>query len=222
MPQAISDEKKEFAYKQVFAVCAKYGFDKISMDEIAARTRISKATLYKYFKSKEDIVKHMVQNIISHMDSMCFSADEGINAVLDSMQCCYRKAVLATVQAGSVFMSDLKSKFPDLYRECISALDSVHKRFHDFYKEAVKKGYCRNIYIQLVSVQMKKVLPEIINSSFQSDYNIDLQTVIEEYYRLLLCQLLDERYIYVIKQDCQYIFSKDLAEILTNTLQMAD
>lgn len=174
MPQAISDEKKEFAYKQVFAVCAKYGFDKISMDEIAARTRISKATLYKYFKSKEDIAKHMVQNIISHMDSMCFSADGGINAVLNSIQCCYRKAVLATVQAASVFMSDLKSKFPDLYRECISVLDSVHKRFHDFYKEAVKKGYCRNIYIQLVSVQMKKVLPEIINSSFQSDYNIDL------------------------------------------------
>ncbi|MCD8159031.1 MAG: hypothetical protein LUD77_09105 [Clostridiales bacterium] len=69
---------------------------------------------------------------------------------------------------------------------------------------------------------MKNVLPRIISSSYQNKYDIDLQTVIEEYYKLLLCQLLDERYIYVIKQDCQYIFSKELAEILTNTPLMAD
>ncbi|MCD8159032.1 MAG: TetR/AcrR family transcriptional regulator [Clostridiales bacterium] len=150
MSQAISDEKKELAYKQVFAIYAKYGFEKISMDEVSARINISKATLYKYFKSKEDIVKHMVRNITAHMDSMSFTTDGGINAVLDSIRSCYRKAVLVTVQAGSVFMADLKNKFPDLYREYITAF--VHNRFQDFYKDAVKKGYCRNSYIQFVSI----------------------------------------------------------------------
>ncbi len=222
MPAAISNEKKQFINRQVFAIYAKYGFDKISMDEVAAKAHISKATLYKYFRSKEDIVSHIVHNVIANMDSMQFTADKGIGKVLESIQGCYCKAILVTAHSGSAFMNDLQNKFPVLHEEYLKALKNVQERFQNFYNHALKEGYCRDIYIHLIAIQMRTVLPEIINSSYPARHNVSLETVMKEYYRLLLCQLLNEKYLYVLEQETTYAFSKELAGNLENILFIAD
>lgn len=45
----------------------KYGFKKVSMDEIANEAGVTKRTIYMYFKSKEDLLKYFIQEEIENM-----------------------------------------------------------------------------------------------------------------------------------------------------------
>ncbi|QUI24741.1 TetR/AcrR family transcriptional regulator [Vallitalea pronyensis] len=42
----------------------KYGFDKVSVDEIAERANTSKATLYKYFESKDNLYLEVLKRVM--------------------------------------------------------------------------------------------------------------------------------------------------------------
>ncbi len=50
-----SDEKKELVLRAASEVFARYGFDKTTLDDIGKRAGLNKASLYYYFKNKEDI-----------------------------------------------------------------------------------------------------------------------------------------------------------------------
>lgn len=59
----------------------------ISMDEIAKRLHISKKTIYKYFKNKEDIMEHILAVIFQRMKKIVDGAfaphKDPIEAIID-------------------------------------------------------------------------------------------------------------------------------------------
>ena len=50
------EEKKQNAINTTVVLCSQYGFHGTSMDQITAATGLSKATIYKYFVSKENLI----------------------------------------------------------------------------------------------------------------------------------------------------------------------
>ena len=216
MPLPITDNEKKRMTYQVFSLFTQYGFDGISMDEVAKRIKLSKATLYKYIKSKENIVREMVNELIKHMDAVNFTADNGIEGVLESISLLYFKAVIMAAHISPQFLSDLQDKFPDIYKEYILALESMQKRFEDFYEQAAKKGYCIEISISLVGEQLKLMLPSIINTDYIQKHKTTLPDVIMDYYRLLLHQLISEKYKPQNGQEDRYLAVQELIEILNS------
>jgi AcrR family transcriptional regulator len=45
----------------------KYGFNKTSVNEIAKKANVAKATIYKYYESKELILKNIILDYLEHM-----------------------------------------------------------------------------------------------------------------------------------------------------------
>jgi len=214
MPLPITSDEKVRILNQVFSLFAKYGFDGISMDEVAKRVGLSKATIYKYFKSKEDIVRVMVEEITAHLNAVQFTTDNGIDGVLESLKTIYFKAVLTAAYSSSKFIADLKNKFPDIYADYIIALNSVQKRFSVFYKNAVREGYCKQISIGLLGEQIKAMLPAILSPAYLNSHKTTLHNVITEYCRLLLYQFLGEEYMVAANTKSTYSFVDNLVEML--------
>lgn len=52
----MKEEKRLNALQKTIELCALYGFHGTSMDKITAATGLSKATIYKYFQSKENLI----------------------------------------------------------------------------------------------------------------------------------------------------------------------
>ena len=48
----------------------RYGFKKVSMDEIAREAGVTKKTIYMYFSSKEELLKYFIQEEIINMKSI--------------------------------------------------------------------------------------------------------------------------------------------------------
>ena len=48
----------------------KFGFKKVSMDEIAKEAGVTKKTIYMYFGSKEELLKYFIQEEIKNMEKI--------------------------------------------------------------------------------------------------------------------------------------------------------
>ena len=56
------EEKRDYIVKRAKELFARYGLKKTTMDDIASKCDLSKATLYYYFESKEDIFKLVLES----------------------------------------------------------------------------------------------------------------------------------------------------------------
>lgn len=54
------DERREMIVQKARELCARFGYKKTTMDDIAVSCGLGKATLYYYFKSKEEIFKAVI------------------------------------------------------------------------------------------------------------------------------------------------------------------
>ena len=59
----VSEERKEQITEAATKVFAEQGFDKARMDDIATEANLSKGTLYLYFKSKDAIIKDLLERL---------------------------------------------------------------------------------------------------------------------------------------------------------------
>lgn len=59
----VSEERIEQITEAATKVFAEQGFDKARMDDIASEANLSKGTLYLYFKSKDAIIKHLLDKL---------------------------------------------------------------------------------------------------------------------------------------------------------------
>ncbi len=214
MPLAIREEELDVITKKVYALYAKHGFDGISMDEVSTQTGISKATLYRYFTSKEEIVRGMARFLIDHLDSVRFSEVNSLSDVMQGVEEFYTKSVLIAALSGTNFLKDLEHKFPDCYENCLTAMGEMEERFSGFYTRAVELGCFRDLPFALISRQFGSMLSTILNMDYLEENQMTLKESIRSYYRMFLCQILKEDCLFVTEKEETYSFTDELSQVL--------
>ena len=213
MPAAITHEEMSYLLVKIFFIFSEQGFDNISMDEVAKRINLSKATLYKYFKSKEDIVRRMVDDHFDHLREVKFDSG-GIDAVLESVSWAYVKVVLTTATTSLTFLEDLENKFPSIYEDFRSALDAFTGRFLAFYEQVREQGYFRAVNARLFVDQAQYALRAVLTPTYIIQNHTTLPALLCDYYQLLLYQLLSEPYLPEVGKERTYQFMDHLLELL--------
>lgn len=222
MPLPLTQEKKEALKCRIFTLYARYGFNGISMDEIAKSMHVGKPTLYKYFKSKEDIVRQIEETGIGHLESLQLTMDRGMDSVLDGMSQIYSRGIILASASKKEYMSDLQSHYPDLYEKHMQAVGAVAHRFQEYYRTAVEAGYCRSLSIQLVGEQFRVMLPSVISAEYLEANQFTLNHAIREYYRMLLHQVVNDEYQPLVDREENFLFCDPLANRVKETFYYED
>lgn len=68
--------KKEEIIKGAKTLFTQYGLKKVSMDEIAKISGVTKKTIYSYFKDKNELIKYFIYEEIDNMKSIVNKIDE--------------------------------------------------------------------------------------------------------------------------------------------------
>ena len=121
------------------------GYKSIRIDSIASELSISKSTLYKYFKSKDDLIEYIVKNKILMINNnmiKILNDDENkdfIKILNQIWQLIHKHINFFTTQV----LSDLKSNTPDLFNECQRWDQERKEIFLDVYDLGVEQGYIK-------------------------------------------------------------------------------
>ena len=161
VPEIIRDQRmQEKILEKSTDLFLKFGYKSVTMDDIAAELSISKKTVYKYFKTKLDLVKASVIQLHKNCEAIITEiASEKKGAIEESYEIKDRfDALFSDIKMSPIYQ--LKKFYPEVYTEILDKDKDCHD---EHFKVNLEKG--------------------IEDGDFRADIDVDFVTKV--YFRLL-------------------------------------
>lgn len=162
--EAKQQQTKERIVEAALEEFCRFGFSRVTMDELAVKLGMSKKTLYQHFSGKEDVLRAV-------LDMRRFEMDCKINPILhDNTINFIEKMVLVSTlisnefeRVSPVLLEDMRRHAPEHFRAMEEwRKKKVEEEFGYFIREGREKGIFRNDIPDEVLILMYTVLVENI------------------------------------------------------------
>lgn len=81
--QALDEMMKEAFFEATVAVLSEHGVDGLTMDRVATKAQVAKASLYRYFHSKRDLLESVYAKVV---DPICQDLEETVASELPAVE----------------------------------------------------------------------------------------------------------------------------------------
>lgn len=172
-------EKKEIVINTARDLFKKYGYTKVSMDEIAAASNVTKKTIYSYFKDKESLFSYFIEEELQQMresidkeNNKETSFIEFITTNLSGMLKFKNNSSLVSTISKEIKSGNMKNQnFLKIYDEEI--LNYLEEKLD----EEMKLGKIKKCNTHLTSFIIYRIFISVL---FEYDSDIDEENVVEE------------------------------------------
>jgi AcrR family transcriptional regulator len=158
------------------------GFSNYSTEEICEIAQKSKATIYKYFRSKEEIVEFITQMKLTEIHRF---ADLLSDNTMDYPER-YRSAVELVINAFSgishLFLDDLKKEYPNIFEVIVGFKNISINLLEDFYNQGVTSGGFRDLNPKLLAANDDLFFTSILETDFLTGKEFTIQELFENYF----------------------------------------
>lgn len=160
------------------------GIKGFGMDKVAAVLEKSKATVYKYFRTREEILEIIIQHKIQRISSF----EKKISDSSLSYEDRYFTAVsILSESIGDIstkFLMDLKKYHPDLWLNIEVFRDYAIGVLCEFYREGIKEKKIREVDLSILKLADELFFSALLNPEFLAESKLSLQKAFEEYFEL--------------------------------------
>jgi len=167
----------------------KKGFQTLRMDEIAKYMDVSKATMYKYFASKEDIIEGVVNSFVQYINELTVQSLDTVQSFDNKFQELFEQSILLTAYISDTFLDELKVMYPDLYNSLKKAMKRREDQISAIYQEGKEKGIFNDVNERLIFLQGDVLVRAMLDMKFLMLHNMTLNQVLLDYYKLIKLQL---------------------------------
>lgn len=193
------DHTKYKLLKKLISSVMMEGFQHLRMDDIAKYMAVSRATMYKYFSSKEEVIAGVVQIFIDYLEKLEDRTTEDDEKWFGIwFQKLFEQSVTLVGKITDVFLKDLQAIYPDLYDDLKSALNKREKMTSEFYQDGKNKGIFNPINEKFVLLQDDILLREIIDVKYLLYNQMSIQQVLNDYYQFKKIQLFKAEKISIV------------------------
>jgi AcrR family transcriptional regulator len=131
-----------------------HGFKKTSVDEIVSHLRISKKTLYKYFISKDELIKAVIVRMMEPLITEIDSAIEKRSSIFDAVKGLYNFSQKLSANVSGPMLNDMRL-MPDYWqvveqerRKALGKLSIILKRARE--DGIVKKDLDIELFVKIL------------------------------------------------------------------------
>ncbi|MFD2046629.1 TetR/AcrR family transcriptional regulator [Ornithinibacillus salinisoli] len=165
------ERRKEKKVMQIFSasheLVMKYGFDKVRVDEIANMARVSPATIYNYFGTKEQLYQQMLNNWI---DSRLKDYERIINSEIPFNE---KIKEIMTLEAKNIKL--LTILYQDQSESVLFLLNNIEEKFESFFLKLIQQGksngYIAHHYSEQILKRYFKLFFQEINDYINTKNN---------------------------------------------------
>lgn len=161
----------------------KNGLRKFTMDDISMKLGVSKATIYKHFTSRTEILEAVVNHKIHEIAA--FEADTmDLNTPYKQrFKNAIHRASIRLAGISNEFLLDLKELYPEQWERIQSLQYFAAERAKAFYQEGIDKGILQDHFDpSWLAITDKIFLLGLSNPQFLIENNLTLQKAVEDYF----------------------------------------
>jgi len=166
------------------------GLSHLKIDDLVRCMCISKATFYKYFSSKEDVIEQVVDLIVGYFREATTLIGNESSPYLLRFQDAFAQSLLIASYLPDAFLLDLKQTFPLLWERVQLAQQGRQQQLQQFYEQGIAQGIFNPIRPVLVVLQNELLLRNIMDPVFLMEHDLTLRALLYDYYELQKYQWL--------------------------------
>jgi hypothetical protein len=176
-------QKEEWA-RVLLPIYIKIGLKKLSMDEVAKQLKISKATLYKHFRSREEIIEMALLvklNDIGSFKEMLFDENQPyIDRYFNSIHLFFAEISGISTE----FLLDLKNLYPQIWKRVEFFREYAATLLKAFYSKGVEGNVFNDIDPAILVMNDKMFFDAISDPEFLINNGLSLQKAFRDYFTL--------------------------------------
>lgn len=166
-----------------------YGFRKFTIDELALNLGISKKTVYKHFKSKNELISTVVENILEQERKQCSEIMIQENSWIEKFQELFFLRVKYRISFR--LLNELKNFFPEEWEK----VEEFKKYKFGLGKKLLAEGILEediraNITSEIIIKSVDRVVDFFINEGFLEQDNLTFNQVLEEIKEIIFYGIL--------------------------------
>ncbi|WP_044645169.1 TetR/AcrR family transcriptional regulator [Paenibacillus terrae] len=166
----------------------KNGFQTLRMEEIAKIMDISRATLYKYFSTKEEVIEFVVNNFIEFINELVVDSLDTDQLYGTRFHQLFEQSILLAVYITDIFLKELEHIHPEKYDRLRGAMQLREQQLLEFYDEGMQKGVFNQVNGKLLILQ-DELLRSMTDVKYLMLNNLTIHQVLYDYYQLKKIQL---------------------------------
>lgn len=163
---------------------------KFTMDDIAAEISISKKTIYKAFKDKDDLFMAMVNHIFNKIKE---SESEVLAMELDTKEKLKRLLAVLPDSFRDIDFTQLyllKDKYPSIYEEVQKRLESGWEETIALLEKGIAEGVFRPINIPIFKLTFSATLEKFFSCDVLQENGISYSDALEQVTELLVSGIM--------------------------------
>jgi AcrR family transcriptional regulator len=187
-------EEKQKIIDESTRIFLKEGFYKTPMDEIASGLKISKKTIYKYFDSKETLVKEVVHNFLLQNKTIIMGILEADNnAVIKAFNLFQHLGVLL-LSISNKWVEDIQVHYQHLWKQ----IDEFRTRMmlaniSKLINQGKAEGFIVDYPTDIIVMFFVSSIRGIINPDFIMQRKMDAESILNPTINLLMNAILTDK-----------------------------
>ena len=184
-------KRKTKYVKMLIPVFQEHGLKSLTMDDIAAKLNVSKATLYNYFATKEEIVSSILQHVLGNISTFeTIIADPEIDFVdryFDSVK------ILSDniTDISNIFLADIKTEFPHLWQLVEQFKTYARSILENFYAEGQKVGVFNSFSTNILVLSDQLFFDGLSDPEILESHNLTIKDAFHEYFKMKCLGMLN-------------------------------
>lgn len=201
--------------EKIKPIIRKARFSQLRIDDIAKHMDISKATLYKHFSTRDEIIQKVVEHYIDYLLEADSTVQDKTIPFSERFQKTYEQSLKCVIYVSDLFLQDLKESYPHLLEDLLVAQQKRNKNLQSFFESGMNQGVFNRINATLFMVQDDVVLRRIMKPAFSIQYDLTLKKALLDFYKLKKYQLLKPHYLETVDDS---LIEKEILKVLPTIL----
>jgi AcrR family transcriptional regulator len=201
--------KDKLIYK-ILPYVQKQGFSLLKMDDAAKYMDISKATMYKYFASKDEIIESLVEQCVDYIEKLVFEEEpqkftsvqlsrpshEDQMRYGETFAKAFKQSIKMAFYLTDVFLQDLNTAYPNLSATLSQAVEQCQKRLIAYFDNGMELGVFHRMNSGILLIQLDVVLRRLLDPKLLMQHNMTLKQAMLDFYQAFKHQVFSEEWIH--------------------------
>jgi len=202
-------DKREKLVMRLMPYVQKHGFSPLKMDDAAKYMDISKATMYKYFASKDEIAECIIDKFVLFVSNQMLSeapptlspeplsqpSAEEQKFYNESFTQAFKLTIKLSFYLTDVLLQDLNTTYPNLSSKLGQAVELCKSKLADYFDSGIQLGVFYPIHSRIYLTQVDLVFRKLLDPKWLMLQNITMKQALMDFYKMVKHQVFYEKWI---------------------------
>jgi len=169
------------------------GFHRATMDELSARTGISKHTIYRYFRSKDEMIGAVIDDLTSLVEEKADQALAACDHPVEKISNLIGVVSLHLRVISPPIMNDMQKHYPHIWDRIEKFRAQKSRKVVEMLMAGNREGFFREIDPEVFITALQAAIRDVVSPGFILQHNLTIEKAITAVFDIFLYGILSDQ-----------------------------